>query len=165
MGELIAFYIIAKDQISGKFITKHGMSNTLEYHSWQGMKKRALVKEKRYKTYEGKGISEEWLNSFEAFYRDMGAAPSPNHTIERKDNSIGYFKDNCKWATRKEQTRNYSLNRIIEYNGEKLCVTEWAEKLEIPRHIIYNRLNKGWSIEKTFNTDISLKHSHSKKAT
>lgn len=135
----------------GVFIRKHGMSNTREYYSWTSMKKRALVKEPRYKTYEGKGIEQRWLTSFEEFYKDMGPAP-PKHTLERKDNSKGYFKDNCIWATSKEQTRNYSLNRIIEYNGERLCVTDWAEKLKIPRHLIYQRLNKGWDVEKALFT-------------
>ncbi len=139
------------------------MSHSHEYHSWAGMKRRAFVKEDRYKTYEGKGIEEDWVNSFEEFFKDMGVAPSPKHSIERKDNTKGYFKWNCIWATTKEQNRNYSLNRIIEYKGIKMCVTDWAEKMSLPRHLIYHRLNSGWTVEKTLNTPKSMKHSHNTK--
>jgi hypothetical protein len=153
-----------KDTKTGKFTLKHGMCDTKEYRSWTGMKKRALGKEKRYAQYINKGIDPLWIDSFEVFLKDMGHAPSPFHTIERKDNSKGYFKWNCIWATRKEQNRNYSLNRVIEYNGLSMCVTDWAIKLNIPRYFIYHRLDSGWSIEKALTTPKSLKHSHSPKS-
>lgn len=143
-----------------RFKPKHNMCLSKEYCSWTGMKKRALGKEKRYSQYVNKGIDPLWIDSFEVFFKDMGPSPSPHHTIERKDNSKGYFKWNCIWATSKEQNRNYSLNRVIEYMGISLCVTDWAEKLNIPRHLIYQRLNRGWSIDKTLNTEKSSKHSH-----
>lgn len=136
----------------GVFIKKHGMCGTLEYHAWVGMRKRVSGKHERYKTYNGKGIEERWLHSFEEFFKDMGYAPSPKHSLERKDNARGYFNGNCIWATTKEQNMNYSRNRILEYNGEKLNVTQWSIKLKIKRHLIFNRLKKGWSIEKTLIT-------------
>lgn len=36
----------------------------------------------------------------------MGPKPSPLHTLDRKDNHKGYFKENCRWATPLEQNRN-----------------------------------------------------------
>jgi hypothetical protein len=136
----------------GQFVKTHAKHATKEYNSWSSMKKRALGKEKRYAQYVPKGIDPRWLISFQDFLNDMGNAPSPKHTLERIDNSKGYFPWNCKWATSKEQTRNYSSNRVLEFNGEKMCVTDWAEKLKISRHLIYHRLNKGWSIEKALTT-------------
>jgi hypothetical protein len=140
-----------------RFKPKHNMCFTKEYKSWTCMKRRAMGKEKRYSQYVDKGIDPKWVASFETFFNDMGFAPSASHTIERKDNSKGYFKWNCVWATSKQQNRNYSLNRMIAYNGITLCVTEWSEKLNISRHLIYHRLNRGWDIERTLTTPTPTK--------
>lgn len=128
------------------------MSFTKEYHSWMGMKKRCYGNDPRYSTYRDKGITicQEWLEDFANFYADMGNAPTSKHTIDRKDNSKGYYKENCRWATSKEQNRNYSLNRLVTFNGKTQCVTEWAEETGISRHLIYHRLDKGWPIERVF---------------
>lgn len=61
-----------------------------------------------YKNYGARGIvvCEEWRYSFENFIRDMGPRPSIKHSIERLDNSKGYFPDNCVWKEIKYQPRN-----------------------------------------------------------
>jgi len=49
--------------------------------------------------YGGRGIvvAKEWLDSIETFIADMGERPK-GYTLERKDNNLGYNKDNCIWA-------------------------------------------------------------------
>ena len=126
---------------------KHGMIHTKEYLTWVQIKRRATSKEPRYKEYVNRGIDSLWLVDFESFYSHIGDAPSPKHTIDRIDNSIGYFPGNIRWATVKEQNRNYSQNKLIEYNGKTQSVTEWAEELGMKRHLIFNRIKNGWSIE------------------
>lgn len=132
------------------FKVSHGMCHTKEYGTWRGIISRALAKEARYKNYLSRGICESWLNSFEEFYKDMGNAPSKNHTIERIDNSIGYFPGNCKWATQKEQNRNYSQNIFMTKDGKTACATEWAEFYGVDRHAIYRRIKKGVSHDEIF---------------
>lgn len=138
----------------GQFTVKHGMVFTAEYRSWASMKSRCLNPDADHEAYRNVKICDRWINSFEDFYSDMGPKPTPKHSIERIDNKQGYYPGNCKWATQAEQNRNYSLNRVIEFAGKKLCVTDWAELTGIHRHRIYQRLNKGWSVEKTLTTPV-----------
>lgn len=88
----------------------HGMARkTPEYNAWCHIKSRCYnEKTPQFKDYGGRGITvcERWLNSFENFYADMGPRPSPEHSIDRKDNSKGYSPENCYWATSEEQNRN-----------------------------------------------------------
>jgi hypothetical protein len=61
---------------------------------------------KNWADYGGRGITFQptWV-SFVEFRKDMGACP-PRQTLERLDNSKGYFKENCCWADRKAQANN-----------------------------------------------------------
>lgn len=136
-----------------KFKVKHNLSNTKVYTAWYAMKKRCS-NHKEYHTYYENNIKvcKEWLNNFDTFFSDMGHPPTKKHTLDRIDNLGDYCKENCRWATAKEQNRNYSQNRILEARGEKMNVTEWAEKMNISRHLIYGRLVKGWDTERSIFT-------------
>lgn len=117
-------------ETSRKTMTTHGLSKTSEHKIWCMMKARCYnPSNKDYYNYGQRGIlmDEKWRNSFEAFYSDMGPKPKGKYSIDRIDNSKGYFKENCRWATDKEQARNHTNNRLITYNGETKCLAEWAE--------------------------------------
>lgn len=86
------------------------------YSTWKNMKERCLnPNNKDYDNYGGRGISvdKKWLEhhkGFLNFLSDMGERPSKEHTLDRKDNSIGYNKENCRWATWHEQNSNRKDN-------------------------------------------------------
>ncbi len=88
------------------------MDNKSEYRSWQHMKERCYNKNfKRYADWGGRGIKvcESWLESFENFLNDMGKKPSQEkykYSIDRIDNDGDYTKENCRWATAKQQNTN-----------------------------------------------------------
>jgi hypothetical protein len=122
------------------------MSQSHEYTSWEGIIARTTNPKNTYfRYYGGRGIKvcARWLK-FENFYADMGPRPSPKHTIDRVNNSLGYSPENCRWATRKEQQRNLRSNRIITVHGVSRCVSEWAERLGVKSHTIHGRMASGW---------------------
>lgn len=102
----------------------HGMHKSSEYGSWDAMKGRCTNKNKSdYSYYGGRGITvcEKWMNSFEAFYEDMGPKPSKKHSIDRIDNDRNYEPGNCKWSTPEEQARNRRvLNKFVRIKGRKV---------------------------------------------
>jgi len=87
--------------------TTHGMVDSLEYHSWAGMIQRCTnPNNTAYKNYGSRGISvcKKWMK-FENFFADMGERPQ-TLTLERINNDLGYFPENCCWDTRIAQARN-----------------------------------------------------------
>lgn len=67
---------------------------------------------KRYKDYGAVGIQvcQEWRNDIRIFYKDMGPCPD-GYQIDRIDNTKGYYKDNCRWVSPKENMANRSISR------------------------------------------------------
>ncbi len=131
-----------------EFVTTHSMTGTPEYRSWNSMKARCFNKKSfLYNRYGARGITvcNEWINSFEQFYHDMGHRPKGT-SIDRIDNNKGYFKENCRWATSKQQNRNTSGNTYYLIDGVKMSVSEAAEKYNINRYTVYDRLKRGWDI-------------------
>lgn len=127
----------------------HGLSHLPEFKVWSAMKQRCdNPKSDVYENYGGRGIKycSRWKD-FESFLADMGQRPSKNYTLERKDNNGGYEPGNCVWATRKEQARNFRKNVLLEFNGQKKCISEWAEIYGLRHDTIASRLEKGMSVE------------------
>lgn len=133
---------------------KHGLARSLEYGVWVAMIQRTTnPKCDMYWRYGGRGIgvSDRW-RKFENFIADMGRRPTSEHTLERKNNSKGYEKRNCCWATRAEQHRNRSSSRCLTLAGKTLTVNEWARELRMSPSTIHNRLRKGWSVERVLDS-------------
>lgn len=132
----------------------HGMTGTPEYRTWNNMWNRCTNPiTSRYERYGGRGITvcARWL-SFENFLEDMGSRPSAKHSIERGDVNGNYEPGNCRWATKKEQSRNTSTNLFVEYQGERKCVAEWCEQIGIPYSTFIQRLRRGIPLEQVFDT-------------
>lgn len=144
-------------------LKKHGMVNTKFYEKWKSMKLRCLCKTiKAYPNYGGRGIrlSEKWIefngfkeDMYDSFLEHLKEFGNMQTTLDRIDNNGNYCKENCRWATRKEQQYNRRITKLIEYNGEKLTITKWGKKLGIDHVLIYRRLKRGkLPLEKVFSS-------------
>ncbi len=130
----------------------HGLSNTRIHHTWCGMKQRCYnINLKEYKYYGARGIKvcKEWIDDFMNFYNwaiDNGY--NDDLSIDRIDVNGDYEPDNCRWVTQKEQVRNVRTNKLISYNNETKCLSEWCEIFGLNYKKTEKRLREyGWSFE------------------
>lgn len=152
--------INCKSKIVGASRSTHGHSynnknvNKLEakcYYTWQAIKRRCRkTYDLSYERYGGKGIDvcDDWFDSYESFLSDMGLPPSVDSQIDRTDNSKGYSKENCRWVSRSQNSRNKSNNRKITAFGATKLLCEWAESYGVNSATIARRIDSlNWSPE------------------
>lgn len=107
------------------------------YRCWVNMKNRCdNPRNPSFKNYGGRGIRyvKSWV-AYDCFLKDMGESPI-GKSLDRKDNSRGYSKRNCRWASYKEQNRNNRHNTIVR--GKTL--SEWCEVLNLKRNTLCMRI-------------------------
>jgi len=131
--------------------TTHGIHGHSIYGTWKNMRDRCNNQNSpSWDNYGGRGIKvcAAW-DDFAVFLSDMGVKPSPQHSIDRINNSLGYFPENCRWATREQQNSNSRNNRMITLQGRTLTLAQWSRRTGINRATIASRIKKGLSVEHT----------------
>ncbi len=139
--------------------TTHGRKRTgipkdPTYEAWSQMAARCqCASSTRIERYINRGITvcDRWRHSFENFLGDMGERPSPDHSLERENNDLGYSPENCCWATRITQGNNKRNNKRYPFRGQMMTVREMlltANSNVAPR-TVWARLNTfGWPAER-----------------
>jgi len=106
--------------------------------------------------YWWKWIQCKWTSS-EDFVKDMLPSYKDWLTIDRIDSNWNYCKENCKWATWNEQSRNKKNNTNLTFHWITMCLTDWAKKLNINRSTLMMRIQYyWWSIEKALTYKINI---------
>jgi len=129
---------------------------------YSGMHKRCEVSETiGYARYGGAGISvsKEW-STLKSFSYDMYASYTKhvekhgeqNTTIDRIDNTKGYSKGNCRWATIKQQACNRKNNILVTIQEETKVLSQWVEELNLNYGTVYSRIKRGWKPEDALTT-------------
>ncbi len=130
--------------------TKHGKASknnkSQAYKAWGQMKGRCTnPKKPNYKNYGERGISycDRW-EDFKNFLDDMGE-PAPGLSLDRINNDGNYEKDNCRWATSKQQCNNMRTNRHLCINGVSKTLSQWGADVGISIVTVRGRLARGWT--------------------
>ena len=147
---------LVKEHI-GQVRRTHGLSHTPEHNIWCLMRARCTnPKRSGFVRYGARGITvcERWNHSFQNFLADMGKRPTPQHTLERKDNDGPYSPENCVWASLHTQARNRRNNRYITLDGTTKCLVEWLAIKGIRTSTYTERRCRGWSAERALTTPV-----------
>lgn len=147
--------------------TTHGDSYTHLYKTWQGIKRRCTKNgDPNYKRYGDRGITicDEWRDSFEAFKTwalENGYVEGLDRTqqsIDRIDGSKGYFPENCRWATAKEQSANRAITTFYNYGGKEITASEFADMHGIyEKSFVYRRIKVGKTFDEILR-EWNIKH-------
>ena len=162
IGETRSCGCLRKSKLS-KMAKTHGEGETHLYSVWTNMKTRCTnTSFNEYERYGGRGISycKEWekYENFRDWAKNNGYSDEKTEkgraklTIDRIDNNAGYYPENCRWATAKEQARNKSNNAKYEYHGVMYCLSELAEFSKVSKETLVSRIKKGFTVEEAVET-------------
>lgn len=105
----------------------HGLSRTVEYSVWFGMKRKCFNKNADdYPNFGGRGIKmcRKWSDSFEVFLNDVGKRPSKEHSFERLNKNGDFNKTNCHWSVVRIRGPRFSSEEFRMRIFNKLGFTE-----------------------------------------
>ena len=129
---------------------KHGMKYTRIYSIFRDMNSRCYNKNRGdYKNYGGRGIKicDEWFNKengFINFYNwSMKNGYDKSLTIDRINTNGNYEPNNCRWTNLEVQGNNRNNNVIVEFENERLTLTQWGRKLNINQYTLFSRYRNG----------------------
>lgn len=132
---------------------KHGLSGTPTYATWVNMINRCHnPKYHKYPWYGGRGIyvCDAWRENARNFVEDMGYRPE-GRTIGRIDNDGPYCRENCRWESVRQQSRNKRNSALIEFGGRVQVLADWAAELGISRATLVERIER-WGVERALST-------------
>lgn len=111
-----------------------------------------------YMQVNGPSIHLAWADAqtgFAAFLAYIGLPPTPQHTVDRCENGLGYVPGNVRWATAKQQARNRSSNHFLVYKGKYMSLAEAAERSGLKYSTLWMRLvARRWTVEQALETPL-----------
>lgn len=104
----------------------HGGTGTRTFESWRSMWARIRRTCSKHTTiYDNIYVDPKWIEYIN-FHTDMGDRPN-NISLDRIDNTKGYYKNNCRWASPAIQSRNKSNSIKLTFKGVTKTLYDWAE--------------------------------------
>ena len=132
-------------EVTGAIHRTHGLTHHKLYKPWPNMRSRCKnPNAAKYELYGGRGIMVcgEWDNDFMAFYNwAIASGWKEGLSIDRIDPNGNYCPENCRWVDMETQANNRSNNIYVEYNGERMTISQLEKKTGLKRNEIQKRLN------------------------
>ena len=146
----------------GRFASVHGEFHPAIYNIWKSMKHRCYDKRcMAFARYGGRGIKicGTWLENYYAFCEwALSNGWEKGLQLDRIDNNDGYYPENCRFSTPREQANNRRTNINITYHGRTQTLKMWAREVGISYWTLHHRVGRlGWSFEKAINTPARAK--------
>lgn len=150
------------NRIKHNFLTKENKLPRF-YIIWLMMKQRCFNKNHTaYKRYGGNGIKvcERWLhfNNFkidmhEKYLMHVKRHGIINTTLDRISNAGNYELNNCRWSTKKQQSKNRKCCIEIKKRINKLF-----KKTNLPKSLIKSRISHGWTNDEIIENKPNFKY-------
>lgn len=138
-------------------MTKNGDGGTHLCKLWRSLKYRTSEKGiDRHRYFDrGIGVCEEWLNDYFSFKEwALNNGYKKELQIDRINNNLGYFPENCRFVSLKENARNKENTIRVTYKGETLPLITLLDKLSLSDkyELISGRIRNGWDITRAIET-------------
>ena len=120
--------------------TKHGHyknARSRTYIAWANMKKRCGTA----RNYEHIAYDPAW-DDFTVFLADMGECPE-GLTIDRSNNTEGYSRENCRWATMLQQVNNRRNTTYVTIGDETDALANWCRRLGKNYRAVRSKMQRG----------------------
>ena len=145
-GNIKSCGCIRKEMMENK--AKHNMSHTRFGYIFYTITDRCKRKKSlSYKNYGGRGIKCEWksldefkFDMYESYLKHVQEYSEKETTIDRIDNNGNYCKENCRWATREEQSNNRRNVHIVLYKGKLMNIRALSDITGINSRKLYRRI-------------------------
>jgi hypothetical protein len=126
------------------------------YNTWRAMKNRCNHNyfQKNYYSVKNITLYHDWNNygKFKSWALENGWVEGL--VIDRIDNSLGYYPENCHFVTAIENVNNRDNTFFVVYKGRRVSFSLLL--MELGKHnnysCIYRRLKRGWDTETAIET-------------
>lgn len=141
--------ISASMTVHAHSVAPKGSPENRAWWAWVQMRQRCFNPNvKAYKHYGGRGITvcPEWIASYVHFFAHVGG-PGPKMTLDRfPDKNGNYEPGNVRWATQRDQNRNYRRNRLIKLGDQEKLIVDWIAESGLNPSTVKNRISRNGGV-------------------
>lgn len=164
---LLNFYQFIKGECASHCGCKNYNKESKIYKKWIGMITRCYESSPQRKYYFNKGVAvfPKWKDYYVFEKWAINNGFEEGLEIDRINNSLGYYPENCRFVTKSVNMRNTDATFKINLNGENIPFLDLCTRYNISQYntaAIHWRLKNGWETIRAFETAVGFAHNTSK---